>query len=81
MPELLNTIGTEAFYRCESLTALTLSDALNTIDKNAFSQCTSLSELYFKGTMRTWEQICINYGGYPVSRCTVCCTDGDYWMG
>ena len=80
MPELLNTIGTEAFYRCESLTALTITADLFYIDKDAFSMCNALSYIEYGGTMKMWEELCMQYGDYPVRNCTVHCSDGDYWM-
>ena len=39
----MTDIGESAFYRCESLTTITLPDSVKTIGENAFYGCKNLS--------------------------------------
>ena len=48
IPEGVVEIGPEAFYGCESLTAVTLPASLERIDETAFGQCPALATVYAK---------------------------------
>jgi hypothetical protein len=45
LPESVVTIGSCAFYVCESLAEVTLSNGLTTIEDDAFGYCTSLTQI------------------------------------
>ncbi len=39
----MTSIGDQAFYRCSSLTSITISDSVTSIGEGAFSYCSSLT--------------------------------------
>ena len=45
IPEGVTSIGTLAFYECDSLTSITIPDSVTSIGKNAFYQCESLESI------------------------------------
>ena len=59
----VTTIGSNAFYECDSLTSVTIGDSVTTIGKSAFSGCDSLTSVTIgKGVT--------SIGNYAFARCT-----------
>ena len=47
IPDSVTTIGSSAFYNCDSLTSVTIGDSVTTIGGNAFQACDSLTSVTF----------------------------------
>lgn len=72
------TIGTEAFYRTETLVRVTIPNNVTYIGSQAFDSCDILEDVYYNGTMAEWENVekesdWVYYSNVSV----VHCTDGD----
>ncbi|MBR1373010.1 leucine-rich repeat protein, partial [bacterium] len=50
-------IGRHAFYYCENLSNISLSNNLLSIGEDAFYECPKLTNIYFNGTKREWENV------------------------
>ena len=57
-----NIIGDSAFYRCDSLTSITIGDSVTTIGDYAFASCSSLTCVTIPDSVTT-------VGGYAFSGC------------
>ena len=53
----VTSIGRSAFYKCTSLTSVTISDSTTSIGDRAFSDCTSLTSINYLGTIEQWCNI------------------------
>ena len=51
------TIGTRAFYDCDSLTQVTLGNGIKHIGNDAFSGCGKLTNVYYTGDIAQWCEI------------------------
>ncbi len=51
VPELVTTIGNNAFYQCASLETVTLPQGLTTIGNSAFRYCSLLNNVLLPGTL------------------------------
>lgn len=51
------TIGTRAFYDCDSLTQVTLGNGIKYIGNDAFSGCGKLTNVYYTGDIAQWCEI------------------------
>lgn len=52
-PATLEGIGYRAFYKCENIDEIVLSDSVETIGDEAFRNCSSLSNLVFSSSLTT----------------------------
>ncbi|WP_455584593.1 leucine-rich repeat protein [Bacteroides sp.] len=56
LPNTIENIYLEAFYRCSNLTSVTFSNTLKAIGKNSFSNCTSLTSITIPESVTTIEE-------------------------
>lgn len=56
IPETVTTIGEYAFYDCEKLTNVKLSNKITTIEDNVFSR-SNIKDIYYTGTEEEWNAI------------------------
>ena len=54
IPNAITSIGTSAFYDCDSITSATIPDSVTSIGHNAFSSCSSLTSVNYLGTIEEW---------------------------
>jgi hypothetical protein len=47
LPDTIRYLGNTAFYRCPSLTAISLPEGLTEIDRWCFAECSSLASMSF----------------------------------
>ena len=57
IPEGIESVGSNAFDTCQSLTKVFLPSSIKYIYSNAFASCTALSEIHFGGTVEDWCNI------------------------
>ena len=50
----VTTIGSKAFYYCDSMTNVVIGKSVTKIESNAFAYCKKLSKIVFNGTERQW---------------------------
>ena len=55
IPDIVTTIGNQAFASCSSLTSVTIPDGVTTIEGNAFSGCSSLTSVTIPDSVTTIE--------------------------
>lgn len=55
LPESLNTIGQEAFLKCEKLLAINIPKNVSSIDSTAFDRCISLDSITVHAENNTYE--------------------------
>ena len=53
IPNSVTTIGTGAFYNCNSLKSITIPNSVNTIEQRAFFNCTSLTSVFIPSSVTT----------------------------
>lgn len=71
-------IGSEAFYRTDSLIRVTIPNNVTYIGSDAFGSCQILEEVYYNGTMAEWENVEKESSWFSNTNITVVhCTDGD----
>ena len=72
MPNSVITIGSQAFYNCDSLKVVELSSNITTIGDRAFAHCYSLESIYISSSLTHIGELAfewcvslttINYGG------------------
>ena len=63
IPDGVTSIGGYSFYRCESLTSITISDSVTSIGNYAFSDCTSLTSVTISDSVTS-------IGNYAFRSCT-----------
>ena len=59
----VTTIGTEAFYDCESLKSIVISEGITKIEEGAFDLCENLESVYLPASLEVMN-------GNPFLRCT-----------
>ncbi len=59
IPDNVTSIGDYAFYRCESLTGVTIPSSVKSIKELAFHDCESLTDVYYTGSKKQWAKISI----------------------
>ena len=59
-----------AFYRCTSLTSVTIPDSVTDIEFYAFYK-TSLTDVYYSGTEEQWNEITICDGNDSLKKATI----------
>lgn len=78
--EVLNgvtSIGSEAFYNCESLKNVVLPNSITFIGDHAFYNCYSLESITFNGTINQWQKIYISAKSWETAPdLTVVCNNG-----
>lgn len=74
----VTTIAYQAFYDCDSIEKVYLTNSITKFDVAAFWHCDNLTEFYFDGTVEEWNAI--NKGANwdrGLNGYTVYCTDGE----
>jgi len=51
IPGAIKTLGNRTFYKCTSLTTITISDGLASIGDEVFKDCTSFTSLTIPGSL------------------------------
>ena len=59
-------IHSKAFFKCTSLTNITIPNSVITIGEHAFSKCSSLTIVYYLGTQTEWINISIQSNNGPL---------------
>ena len=72
----VTSIGDKAFYKCTSLTSVTIPDSVTSIGRCAFDGCTSLESVNYSGTKSQWKAITIGSDNSYLTRAFIKCTDG-----
>ena len=73
----MTSIGERGFYKCASITSVTIPDSVTSIGDYAFSGCDSLAFVTFEGTMAEWDAVDKDsYWNYYSSLGAVVCSDG-----
>lgn len=49
----VNTVGSQAFYDCQNLTAVTMADSVSKINRFAFMDCVKLTQVTLSGALTT----------------------------
>ncbi|MDE5566538.1 MAG: leucine-rich repeat domain-containing protein, partial [Anaeroplasmataceae bacterium] len=52
-----SSIGSNAFYGCESLTTIHLTESIIEFDADAFMECSGLDNIYYNGVIEDWCNI------------------------
>jgi hypothetical protein len=74
----VTSIGERAFFRCDLLNFITITNSVMSIGKSAFFRCKELDSIRFGGTIAQWKQIELGIRWkYRSSAKLVLCTDGD----
>ncbi|MCD7729574.1 MAG: leucine-rich repeat domain-containing protein [Clostridia bacterium] len=63
--ENITAINSYAFYNCQSITNITISDSVTSIGNYAFYNCKSIESVYYNGTASQWASI--SFGGNVLS--------------
>lgn len=67
----VTSIGSYAFYSCDSLTSVTIGDSVESIGYDAFEYCTSLTDVYYTGTEAQWKKISIGNSNSCLTNATI----------
>ena len=59
IPNSVTSIGSYAFFDCESLTSVTIPNSVTSIGSYAFYDCTNLANVYYSGSQSDWNKITI----------------------
>ncbi len=74
----VTAIANGAFYNCDGLTSVTITNDITSIGESAFSNCKYLTDIHFDGTKAEWNAIekgeDWNFGSNDY---TIHCTNGD----
>ena len=78
MPNHVNMIGEGAFYKCESLTSITVPASVTIIGNGCFQGDKNLKTINFEGTKAQWESITKGDDwNFSIGASVVHCSDGD----
>lgn len=74
----VTSIGQYAFYKCSSLTSVTVPSSVTSIEGYVFVQCAGLMSMTFSGKDKATVQGMANYSWQLTPGCVIHCTDGDF---
>ncbi len=79
--ENVSVIGNRAFWVCEALQSIELSDTLEKIGKGAFENCSSLTNLIYYGSSQDWQNVNIESANEIITNANIAYKSENFYSG